>query len=413
MTNSPLDDLQRGLRWRLTVLVTVFGLGLLAFCSGVELSERGDVPSSAFLTKVYYTLGLFVFGGVDFGVPTGGPAWAQKLLWFVYFAAPAIMTTALVEGALLALRPQAWRLRRLRNHTIVGGCGRLAMLYLRRIDESESKPSLLVVDNRAGHPNAQAAGQLYGANVITGDLTSGALLKTLNLERAQRAVLLTGDDYVNLDAASRILKIAPQLSGNLMIHISDIRLLRVIEQKGLLPGVKKFNSYRMAAVHLVEGTLLPHFKKTEGHDVVVLAGFGRFGQTVLHQLQEQACGQFEQVVIVDSEATSRAMVFSEQVGFDCEYRHSVIDADLRHPETWRSIQKELGGVGPGHEPVFVLGTGDDGLNIRTALWLSGKFPGVKLVARCFRASSFTDQISRECEFDVVSTSDLLMERMTV
>ena len=66
---------------------------------------------------------------------------------------------------------------------------------------------------------------------------------------------------------------------------------------------------------------------------------------------------------------------------------------------------------PHTEPVFVLGCGFDGVNIRTALWLSSKFPEAKVFARCFDQSSFTEQISREGGFEIVSTAELLLASM--
>ena len=82
----------------------VFVAGLLAFAGGAEVSEL-DVSKLGLLGKAYYTLGLFILAGIDIGVPSGGPGWAQGMLWFAYFAAPAITTSAVVEAVLRALRP--------------------------------------------------------------------------------------------------------------------------------------------------------------------------------------------------------------------------------------------------------------------------------------------------------------------
>ena len=102
----PIESLRRGwLWWRLLVLVVVVAIGVTGLTAGVELSERPGVPDSGLPAKVYYTLGLFVFGGLDLGVPRGGPLWGRVLLWVAYFAAPAITTSALLEGLLLMVRP--------------------------------------------------------------------------------------------------------------------------------------------------------------------------------------------------------------------------------------------------------------------------------------------------------------------
>ncbi len=142
---------------------------------------------------------------------------------------------------------------------------------------------------------------------------------------------------------------------------------------------------------------------------MVLAGFGRFGQTVLDELQRRAGGLFQTVVLVDLLAEQLALVFDEQVGFDGGYGRDVVEADLQHPGTWQRVQELIGDART--QPVFVLGCGFDGVNIRTALWLSGRFGDARIVARCFDQSSFTEQISKECGFEIVSTAELLLESM--
>ena len=278
----------RWLLWRGATFVLIFVLGVTALSAGVEMGERPGVPTEPLPAKLYYTLGLFVFGGLDLGVPEGGPPWARLLLWFVYFAAPVITTSALVEGVLFVVRPGAWRLRWARSHVVVGGCGRLTLLYLEQLRRQRRRQPVVVVENQAENPHLQAMAEARRTAVLFGNIASEAVLRSLRLQRADRVALLTGDDYANLDAASRICRIRPELAPRILVHVSDIQLLRVIEQRGILPEVAKFNSYRSAAEHLVEARLMPHFNLTEAADVVVLAGFGRFGQTVLDELQEKS-----------------------------------------------------------------------------------------------------------------------------
>lgn len=395
--------------WRGAALVLVLALGVAGLEAGVEMSERPGVPEAPLVAKLYYVLGLFVFGGLDLGVPAGGTPWGRLFLWVAYFLAPFITTSAVVEGILFVMRPQAWRLRWMRRHTVVGGCGRLTLLFLEQLDRSHPRQPVVVVENHVENPHVQAVAERRHAEVLYGNIASEAVLGSLRLHRTERVVLLTGDDYANLDAASRICRIRPDLAPSILVHVSDIRLLRVIEHHGILPEVAKFNSYRSAAQHLVKVTLEPHFELTAEADTVVLAGFGRFGQTVLDELQEEAAGTFDTVVLIDTEAEVRAQVFAEQIGFQQGYRHEVLNEDLRHPATWRRVRELLGELPT--RPVFVLGCGHDAINIRTALWLSRSYKNAKIVARCFDRSSFTEQISQECSFEIVSTAELLLASM--
>lgn len=399
-----------GLWWRLAVVLLVLALAVTGLAAGVGLSDREGLPQASWLTRLYYSLGLFVFGGLDLGVPEGGPPWARAMLWLAFFAAPAITTSAVLEGLLLIVQPEAWRLRRLRGHVVIGGCGRLALLYLERLRDRHPNLPVVLVERRPENPQSQAVSERPRTLVIYGDVASEAVLDSLRLDKARGVALLTGDDYANLDAASRVCRIRPGLCAHTLVHVSDIRLLRVIERTEILAEVVKFNSYRTAAQHVVESTLLPHFRLTENiPDTVVLAGFGRFGQTVLDELQQRAAGLFETVVVIDLEASHLVLVFAEQVGFGDGYRHEVIEADVRHPGTWQDVQERIGETST--RPVYVIGCGVDGTNIRTALWLSGELSEAKIVARVFDRSSFTAQISKESGFEIVAMAELLLASM--
>ncbi len=400
----------RWFRWRGLVLVLVFFLGLIAFCSGVQVSDR-ELAKTDFMTKIYYTLGLFVLGGLDLGVPVAGPVWARLMLWVAYFAAPAITTSALVEAVLRAIKPTSFRLRHIRNHIVIVGCGRLAMLYLERLRQSDPKTPVLIIDNRANNPHAQAAVQRFQASVLIADIASQSALQAVRLHHAQRLVVLTGDDYINLDTAASAIRIAPHLASQTLIHISDIRLLRVVEEIELLQQASKFNSYRRAAQYLVDEKLVPHFDKTKPGDIVVLAGFGRFGQSVLDELQQRAVGKFGQVIIIDQDGDLPTMVFDEQIGFRDNYEWQLYADDLQHPRTWQRVAEAIGALADEHAPVFILASGDDSVNIRTALWLSQKYPNTKILARCFRQSTFAKQMSGNGDFEVFSTYELLMTAM--
>jgi hypothetical protein len=400
----------RWFRWRGLFLAFVFILGLTAFCSDVDVTDR-DISETDFMTKVYYTLGLFVLGGLDLGVPVRGPLWARTILWFVYFAAPGITTSALVEAVLRTIRPERFRLRHMRQHVVIVGCGRLAMLYLERLREAEPNTPVLIIDNRIDNPNIQTAIERFHASVLTGDISSEPVFRTLRLATAKRLVVLTGDDYINLDTAENAIRLAPHLATETLIHISDLRLLRVVEDAKLLQQVAKFNSHRRAAEYLVSEKLLPHFRETESTDIVVLAGFGRFGQSVLDQLQQHAAGKFAKVIIIDQVGDLVTMVFEEQVGFQSGYEWELLAENLQHPRTWQHVEERIGVFVKGHEPVFILGSGNDSVNIRTALWLSQKYRDTKILARCFRHSTFANQISSECDFEVVSSAELLVAGM--
>ncbi len=399
----------RAFAWRGAALAVVFVCGLVAFLCGVGVSERPGLPDAGILTKVYYTVGLFVLGGLDLGTPVGGPAAARYLLWFSYFAAPLITASAVIEGVLRAVDPDRWRARRLRDHVIIAGCGRLALLYLRRLREERPAKPVVIVELRQDHPDALAVREVYRAQLVIGDIGREGLSEALALRRADRVMLFTGDDFANLDAATRLLQAMPDIGARTVVHVSNIGFMRDVASTRVAQECTIINTHQLAARHLVDTELRPRFDSTHGDDIVVLFGFGRFGQTVLDELQKCSIDKLAGVVIVDLEASHAASMFAQQVGFAKGYWHEVVDGDLRDPHVWRDIASK-------HDfaqcaPVFILGCGDDGVNLRAALWASETYPESYVVARSFYNSTFASEVARDANFHTFSVADLVTENI--
>jgi hypothetical protein len=107
----------------------------------------------------------------------------------------------------------------------------------------------------------------------------------------------------------------------------------------------------------------------------------------------------------------QTMVFDEQVGFQNGYQWSLLAENLEHPKTWQHVEQQIKVDDTRQEPFFVLGSGNDSVNIRTALWLSRKYPEAKILARCFRRATFVDQIAGDCDFEIVGIAELLLTAM--
>lgn len=397
----------RSLRWRFGLPVLAFALGVVGLLSGVGVSERA-IEGTGVLAKLYYALGLFLFGGMDLGTPIGGPLWGRVMLWSAYFLAPAITASAVIDAALRVMAPER-RLRRVRDHVVVGGDGRLATLYLRRLRQADPSVAVVVVTpDRSGTRELREA---YDARVVTGDIAHPAVLARLGLSRARRVLLLTDDDFTNLDAATRILAMEPHLGPDIVVHVSDLRFLHSMAGTRLAQSCQIFNGHQIAAAHLVQTSVASHFRRTEPRDLVILAGFGRFGETVLGELQSRAAGGFDHVVIIDVDAERRAMVFDEQVGFAKDYRRDILSGDLRDPALWRSLADSIDLVAA--EPVFILGSGVDRTNLRTALWLAGKYPRGLVMARSEARWSFAEEVSREAGIHTFSVAELVTQSMPV
>ena len=416
-----------GLIWRISLAAVVTAVAILAFRMGVGVSQRPGVETGALATQLYYALGLFVLGGLDLGVPRGGPPLANALLWGCYFVAPLLTLGAVVEGLLRVWNPRWWRLKGLRDHVVVVGMGQIGMLYVEAVRRVDAKRRLLVVDVLADHVNVIAAQARHGAHFLIGDIRNHFTRDALNLGRAAGVVLVTGSDLVNLEAATDILEEYPRLEDRIVAHVADAALERTVVTPLAggetgdggpphLSGRRLFNAHRIAADELVQRRLSIHFRETRLPDIVVLAGFGRFGQTILETLQDRAAGEFSTVLILDRVAERKKRQFDVQVGATAPYETVTLERDLSDPGTWDradEIIREAGGDGSGgRSAIFVLGTDDDLLNLRTAMALRRRDPDAHIVVRCFNASSLTAQLSAEGRFDVFGVSSLLRDALS-
>jgi len=390
--------------WRGLAFAAAYLAGFSGLLAGVGVSER-NLAGAGIAQIAYYTVGLFVLGGLDLGTPVGGPLYGRALLWTAYFVAPLITASALAEAAVRLIKPLALRVRPLSDHVVVGGAGRLALLYVRKLRRHDARRSLVVVERDPSHPALAELRDVYRAVTVVGDVSSDEVLQGLRLARAHRVLLLTGDDFANLDAAAKILKLSPELAGRMVAHVSDLGFVRATAESSVARACEIFNGHEFAATYLVQEHLLGRFKSTPDRDLVVLAGFGRFGQTVLRQLQLHARGSFDQVVIIDEQATRNAGAFDHQVGFGEDYGRMVVDGDLLDPEVWSRVGEEV--EAHGHDPVVILGSGNDGTNLHAAFLVRRQHPAAYVIVRSFRASPFTAEIAREVDVHAFSLAELI------
>ncbi len=395
---------RRVVSWRAALLALVFVAGFAGFAMGGVVAQRPTIADDPVTAKLYYTLGLFVLAGIDLGMPCGGPAIARALLWFAFFAAPAVTAGALTEGVLRVLRADVWALRNLRAHVVLAGCGKLSMLYLTRLREKRPHVRVVIVEKRADHENIALA-RTRGARVVVGDITEDTILESVGVERAARVLLLTGDDFANLDAATKILAMAPSAGSKVVVHVGDLRFAKALESSRVATECVLFNSHQVAASHLVESVLVPHFAKTPGCDALVLGGFGRFGQTVLDELQRRKEHCVRMVVIIDAHATRAFAEFGQLCSGEAKGERMVIDGDITDPRVLERAQAACAT----HEPAFVLGSNDDGANVRTAVSLARAWPEALVVARGFGTSTFAREIARDRRFTILGVGELLAD----
>ncbi len=405
MSRSPLS-------WTLRVaaVLIVLGMALYAFSVGVDVTDRPGLSGHGLMTHFYYAVGLFFLGGMDLGTPRGGPEVARAMMWFAYFAAPTITTGAVIEG-LLRIIGSHWLDRfGLRNHVVVVGLGRVGMSFVEALREREPGRVIVVVDRELGQANIEQARRRFGARFVPGDIRLKGTLSQLSLDRAYAIALMTDDDLTNLEAGWAVAKRFPNLS--VVAHVSDIAMNRAVraavedEDGGRL---RVFNRHRLAARHLYDEHLRAIFCGSEPQDTVVLAGFGRFGQTILEFLEQQAAHEIGKVVIVDKLAGARLRTFREQVKSEAQCHVAVVEGDVSDPQVWDRVGALLGDID--NPPVIVLGCDDDRVNLRGAMYLRPRWPDAQLFVRTQHESAFTEELSDKHHFKVLAIDQVLEEAL--
>ena len=394
-------------RW--IMALALFACALVGFSLGVSLSERPDVVNSGLLTKAYYSLGLFVVGGLDIGTPVGGPLLGRVLLWIAYFGAPILTASAVIETLARVLSPGRWQFRRLSNHVVVMGGGGLTDSYLRVLRKHFPRKRAVVVQKRIEFVRRQELEQTYNVTVVIGDITHDFMLKALRLAYASKVVLLGERDFHAYEAASKMLAQFPHLANNLVMRCQSLRFMRTMDQTELASRLVVFNAYHLAAEGLVREQLVIHFRKTQAPDAVVLAGFGLFGQSVLEELQSHAEELLSVVALIDKDAHRRVAVAEEQQKIGGAYRKQIFQGDIAHPEIWRRLEAEID-LGAA-QPTVIFGTGSIEDNLRTALWLKRRHPNAHVFARTDDASSLALEVGAERGINYFSLKQLIEDNM--
>lgn len=396
-----------GWRWGLALLFFLFAM--IGFSSGVSVTERPDIVDGPFVRMAYYSLGLFVVGGLDIGTPTGGPLPARILLWIAFFGSPLLAASAVVEAVLSTFYRQRWHISRVKDHILVVGAGDITSSYLRVLRAEDKTTPVIVVDTQIDTVRELELAETYGAIVVIGDMTHEFMINELRLHRAKRVMLLGDNDFLSFEAASKIVRMYPKLAGRTVIHGTSLRFLRAIQGTQIAKATECFNSYNLAAACLVRDELLDHFEKTQEKDTVILAGFGLFGQTILEELHEKAGGQLSTVAVMDLNADRRMHIVEEQRRITADDYDNLYEGDISHPAIWRRLTREVDlSVG---EPVLIFGTGDSAANLRTALWVKQKYPNALIFTRTNDSSEFAMQIAADHGLNCISITNLVEQNM--
>lgn len=400
---------RRPVNWRWATAALLYAFALTGQLVGVGFTERPYVFDAGLLTKAYYGLGLFVVGGLDLGTPVGGPAFGRALLWIAYFGCPLLTASAVIEAVMRMMRPGRWQLRWLSDHIVIVGSGELTTSYLRMLRGHVGNTPIVVIDDAIDPVREEELEQTFNVTLVTGDITHSFIQDELKLDKAVQLIFLGDDDFRAYEAATKVLAAYPELGSRIVLHCHNLRFMRSMQDTSVAKLCTTFNSYHLAAQCLVQQELLRQFRRTAARDVVVLAGFGRFGQTVMEELEAHAEKELDTVFVIDVDANRRMLVAEEQQRLRGRYRRVVLQGDISHPDVWRQLteQADLSQ----HHPTILLGTGSVADNLRTALWLKRRYPNALVFARTNDISQLAHEVGAEHDIRTFSIKQLVEDNL--
>ena len=140
-----------------------------------------------------------------------------------------------------------------------------------------------------------------------------------------------------------------------------------------------------------------------------MAGFGRFGQTILEELQAHAEAELETVVLIDVDADRRVLVADEQERIGGDYDRQIVQGDISNPEVWRVLGETVDLSKD--EPTIILGTGQADVNLRTALWIKSQYPNALVFARTNDISQLATEVGAEHQIKSFSIRQLVEDNI--
>lgn len=401
--------------FRIAIVVVVFACALYGFALGAGTENIKDMQGNGLISWVYYTISLFVLGGIDAGAPMrGGAPGSYYALWTAYYLAPLITTTVLVDAVSNIIKARDMPKAEFEDHIILIGTWELAVAYLDAIREVDPKRQIVIVDQSTKLEDPIFKKDRDNANTIrvSGNVLRTEFLDTLSLNAAFRVVVICEDDLLNLECSWSIRAIQPGLP--IACHVGDLALLRPVsriartrrtDETARLPSV--FSTHRIASLQLYDEFLEPHFEVTGSLDNVVIAGFGQFGQTVLELITARGAGEVGKVTIVANDANAHINQLTTDIDLE-SFNIVTIEGDLENPLTWQKLASSVIDEPP---PIVLLAVSDLACNFRAASILRTQFPDTRVLLRCFRHTAFTGMMAEELDVEVLCLEVMLHDAL--
>jgi hypothetical protein len=237
------------------------------------------------LDQLYYSIQLFFVASEP--VKNGGPL--PVPLQIARFSGPVVTASALIEvaAAVFTTQRQLWRARLSRQHAVVCGSGRDALLLIQRLRAAGT--AVVMVEPRPTDDVVHAC-RFTRASLIVGDPTDQAVLRSAGIVNADSVYALSSSGAVNtsIAVAARAVKRGRRNPLNCFALMPDRDLRAALLARGMGRTEGGFSLVLFSTDEIAARVLSRHVPPAPAAGVaeqhVVVAGLDDFGQTLALEL---------------------------------------------------------------------------------------------------------------------------------
>ena len=342
------------------VTALVFASGLV----GVWMTEGEHLGPAA---CVYATLRLFVFHGEPTWLSHHNDGWGFVAV--AAFAGPALtaaFVAILIRQVVRFIRDRQWITAE--RHVVILGCGREGVRWARFFRAADSAPIVLI--DRSDQGEYQSGAREVGATIMAADMQDATSWRRAAIAKSRVVVVTTGNEIANISTARAIEQHTGPNGPRIFCRVVSQALLFSMKRtaRKTASRIRYFNVYDFVAQDTLAAAVSAVAEDRTRPIHLIICGFGRFGQAVLHaaSLLPDLPPRLAGIDVVDLKA-------DELLG---EYRFSAPDTDdavlrgacarrsgILNPDLW----DQLLALHPGATKLVYICTDNDVTNLVHAL----------------------------------------------
>ena len=333
--------------WRSSLFI---GLVLISyFCFLLTDNLKSGVPAK-YVEALYYSISLFVFGGIDIGYPYGANKFVHLVLWICYFLAPLLTVSfvyQIVQDRIVSRLKMKWS-----GHIVICGFGRNGKLIYQLLRNKWAKnQKIIVIENDPNNPYAVLLTKDRRTWWLKSDFTKQVALENARVDQAKTVFITTNLDLNNINTMFKIQEMQDSNSNlRLYCHVGDINLQKnmseTLAEERKYTHVQLFNGYRAVTKLLYEEMILESGVLSNEGNIFIIMGFGRFGEMIFtHIMNDSDRGKNDSIYIITLNHSNllnrnKYKWAREKYEAKCKVNEPII-GDMTNPEIWNSLAKKI------------------------------------------------------------------------